>query len=318
MIQGKHIVWLGAALLALAQCVGWPLMRAQAGGSQATTVSGNPAPSAEQIRSLIHRAIENQHRDEHALEEFERTEHRIARKGENAEILTDITERLVPSGSGTVKLKLAENGMAVPPESYRGELEFAVHALELAIHPNDRYSEDLAKFERRRHEHDELVDTAEKAFRVTWAGRETRTDPGSPHGARTYMKFLLDPDPDYKPINRFAASFQHCRATLWVDEEAAQFARLEGDVDTDIPFAGGIAGKVYRGGRVVMVQEEEAPGTWLPTLFTYDVDGRKFVMPFGIHERTEITHYRRVGPPSQSIEIMRNELNNLTAGAPAR
>jgi len=103
-----------------------------------------------------------------------------------------------------------------------------------------------------------------------------------------------------------------------VDEAQAQFARLEGDITTDITFGGGIAGKVYHGGHVVMVQEEVAPGIWLPTLYNYELDGRKFLFAFGIHERTEITRYRRVGPPPQAIEILRNELNNLTAATPAR
>jgi hypothetical protein len=210
---------------------------------------------------------------------------------------------------------MAENGVPVTPDLYRHELEFAVNALGLAMHPNDRYKEDLAKFEKRNRDHAELVDTATKAFRVTWAGRETRSDSTGP---RTLMKFLLEPDPSYKPINRFAASFQHVHATLWVDEAQAQFARLEGDIATDIPFAGGVAGKVYHGGHVVMVQEEVAPGIWLPTLYNYEVDGRKFVFAFGVHERTEITRYRRVGPPPQAVEIMRNELNNLTAATPAR
>ena len=59
------------------------------------------------------------------------------------------------------------------------------HALDLATHPNDRYKEDLAKFERRRHDHAELVDAATKAFRVTWAGRETRTEPPPARAAHT-------------------------------------------------------------------------------------------------------------------------------------
>jgi hypothetical protein len=67
-----------------------------------------------------------------------------------------------------------------------------------------------------------------------------------------------------------------------------------------------------------MVQEEVAPGIWLPTLYNYEVDGRKFMFAFGIHERTEITRYHRVGPPPQAAEIVRNELNNLTAVTPAR
>jgi hypothetical protein len=67
-----------------------------------------------------------------------------------------------------------------------------------------------------------------------------------------------------------------------------------------------------------MEQSEVAPGVWLPTLYTYDVDGRKFLFGFSIHERTEASRYRRVGPPAQEIEVIRAELNNLSAktGAP--
>src|SRR4029077_10565332 len=314
MVHRRHIVALGVCLVLLAPWAATQNGRALP-GSQSSSMTGNPAPSPEQIHSLIMRAIENQHRDDRALQEFERTEHVIARKGENAEIVTDLTERIVPSGTGSIKLKMSENGVSVSPELYRQELEYAVTALDLAMHPNERYKEDLARFERRGHDHAELVDTATKAFRVAWAGRETRADSA---GARTLMKFLLEPDPDYKPINRFAASFQHVRATLWVDEAKAQFARLEADIATDITFGGGIAGKVYHGGHVVMVQEEVAPGIWLPTLYDYDLDGRKFLFAFGIHERTEIPPSRRVGPPPQAAEILRNELNNLAAASPAR
>jgi hypothetical protein len=162
------------------------------------------------------------------------------------------------------------------------------------------------------------VDTATNAFRVAWAGWDTRPDPSAPHGTRTLMKFLLNPNPDYKPINRFAASFQHVHGILWVDEAQSQFARLEADIATDIIFVGGVAGRVYHGGHVEMEQEEVAPGVWLPTVYTYDVDGRKFLFAFGIHERAEISRYRRVGPPQQAVEIMRNELNNQTAATPAR
>jgi len=314
MAHRRHIVALVLCLILRAPWAGTPSARAWAGG-QGAIITGNPAPGPEQIHSLIMRAIENQHRDDRALEEFERIEHAVTHKGENAEIVTNLTERVLPSPTGNIKLKMAENGVPVSPEGYRTELEFAVNALGLALHPNERYMEDQAEFEKRRRDHAELVDTSTKAFRVAWAGRETRADSAGP---RTLQKFLLEPDPDYKPINRFAASFQHIHATLWVDEAAAQFARLEADIATDITFGGGIAGKVYHGGHVLMVQEEVAPDIWLPTLYNYEVDGRKFLFAFSIHERTEVTRYRRVGPPAQAIEIVRNELNNLTAATPAR
>ena len=312
MLPKRYIVALAVGLMVVTPCVRVPDARALPG--QGSIVTANPAPNPDQIHSLIMRAIENQHRDDHALEEFERTEHRVTRKGETADVPTDLTERIVPWGAGTIKLALAENGVPVSADKYRQELESAVTALDLALHPNDRYKEDAAKFDKRRHDHAELVDTATKAFRVTWAGRETRVDTA---GTRTLVKFLLEPDPDYKPINRFAASFQHVHAVLWVDEAQAQFARLEADISTDIMFGGGVAGRVYHGGHVVMVQEEVEPGIWLPTVYDYDVDGRKFMFAFGVHERTEISGYHRVGPPPQAIEIMRSDLNNLTAVAPA-
>jgi len=307
---------LAVCLMAPACWLASPAPRAPA-AAQGPALAANPAPSPEQIHSLITRAIENQHRNDRELQEFERVERMVTRKTENGDVLTDLTERVVPSGTGTIKLKTIENGMPVSAEQYREELEFAVNALGLTQHPDGRYTEDQAKFERRTREHAELVDASTHAFRVTFAGRETRPD-YTGHAPRTLLKLLLEPDPDFKPTTRFSVSFAHVRARLWVDEEQAQFARLEGDIVTDIPFAGGIAGKVYHGGRVVMEQAEAAPGIWLPTLYDYEIEGRKFLFAFAVHERTEITRYRRVGPPVQALEIMRNELNTLSAATPAR
>jgi hypothetical protein len=281
--------------------------------SQGAIVASDPSPTPQEIQSLFERAVENQHRNDRAVEQFDRVEHTIIRKGENTVIVSDRTNRVLPSGTGTMKLETAVDGSPVPREAYRHELEYAVTALELALHPNERYQQDLAKFEKRRHDRDEFVETASKAFRITWAGRETRPDSMGANGSRTLDKFLLDPDPHYKPATRLAATFEHVRAQLWVDESQAQFARLEGDIASDITFAGGIIGKINHGGRFMMEQSEVEPGVWLPTLYTYDVDGRKFMFGFGVHERTEIIRYRRVGPPSESIEIIRNELKTLTA-----
>jgi hypothetical protein len=318
MIRTRFLVALGTALLAMTQWVAAPSARAL-GGGQRTIVEANPAPTAEQLQSLIARAIENQHRNDRALEEFERVERVVAHKADDkSTLLTDRTDRVLPSGTGTMKLPLAENGQPVSPEIYRRWLRIAATALDIAIHPNERYNQDMLKFVKRRRERSELVDSAYKAFRMKWAGRETRPDPNAPQSTRTLAKILLDPDPGYIPISRFAAAFQHAHATLWLDEAQAQFARIEGDITSDVSFGGGIAGKIYRGGHFVLEQSEVAPGVWLPTLYTYDVDGRKFLFGFSVHERTEITRYRHIGPPSQSIEIIRAELNNLSAETPAR
>ncbi len=312
----RHLVAFMPLLAFLAQWLAVPSTRTRAAG-QETIITGNPPPTAEQIQALFRRCVENQHRDDRAIEEFERVERVVTRKGgENSETVSDRATRLVPFGVGTIKVDTAENGTPVSQDVYRRELKFTIGALDGALHPNERYKQDLVKYEKRQRDQAELVDSASKAFRITWAGRETRPDSSAARGSRTLDKFLLDPDPNFRPANRFAGTFEHVHAALWIDESQAQFARLEGDITSDITFGGGIAGKIYHGGHFVMEQSEVAPGVWLPTLLTYDVDGRKFLFGFGIHERTEISRYRRIGPPSQSIEIIRNELNNLTADAP--
>ena len=305
-------------LTAMAPWLAPPGARAQS-GAQHAIIEGNTAPTPAQLQDLIARAVENQHRDDRAMEEYERVERVITRKPDGSPgTLTDRTDRVVPSGTGTMKLPLAENGVPVSPELYRHWLQVAVDALSIAVHPNEDYKRDMVKFQKRRHERADLVDSAFHAFRLQWAGRETRPDPSAPHGTRTLVKIILDPEPGYVPTSRFAAAFGHAHALLWVDESQAQFARLEGDITSDISFGAGIAGKIYRGGHFVLEQSEVGPGVWLPTLYTYDVDGRKFLFAFDVHERTEVSRYRHLGPPAQSIEIIRAELNNASAQSPAR
>jgi hypothetical protein len=275
-------------------------------------VAAESTPTAGQIQSLVARVVKNQHINDRALEEFERIERVVSRKGgDNSAVLFDRTDRVMPSGTGVMRLRIADDGEPVSQDLYRSQLHYAVKALDLALHPDDRWNQDLAKFERRRRERAKLVDATAKAFRFTWAGREKR-------GSQTIAKLDLDPDPDFSPASRLEATFEHAHAVLWVEESQAQIVRIEGDITTDITFGGGVVGKVYHGGHFVMEQAEVAPGIWEPTFYTYDVDGRKFVFGFGLHERIEVSRYHHVGPPAKSIEIVRDELNKLLAQGPTR
>jgi hypothetical protein len=307
----KDMATLAAPLLLLTLSA-TALMAEPRPGGQGPILIANVPPTAGQLQSLISRLIENQHSNDRAIEEYERVEHVIVHKdGDSSEVVSERIERLLPSGTGIIHLQTAQSSPPVTPEAHRRQLQYAVSALELYLHPNDHVRQDVAKFEKRRRDRAELVDAMAKAFRVTWAGRETR-------GSRTLAKLLLDPDPDFKPASRLEAAFEHVHAVVWVDEAQSQAGRLEIEITSDIAFGGGIVAKVYHGGHFVMEQSEVAPGVWLPTLYNYDVDGRKFVVGFNLHEKTEVSHYRHVGPPSQSIEIIRSELNNLTAESPAR
>jgi hypothetical protein len=87
-------------------------------------------------------------------------------------------------------------------------------------------------------------------------------------------------------------------------------AKIEGRVTEDISLAMFLA-KVYRGSYFMQERYEMAPGVWLPTYQQYDFEGRKFVIPFSIHERTLYSDYQRVGPPKEAVEVVRDELSKL-------
>jgi hypothetical protein len=76
--------------------------------------------------------------------------------------------------------------------------------------------------------------------------------------------------------------------------------------------------KVYKGSQFMQERYEVAPGVWQPTFEQYDFDGRKFMVPFSIHERTFYSNYKRVGPPEEAVEVVRAELNKLQADRGSR
>lgn len=262
------------------------------------------APSAEEVRALMNRVIANQHRDDAALEQYERIERRQVRKSErDANPAEDKTYRVVPTGTGTVRVQTEERGSAVDAELYRKQLRDLEQALVWALNPSEsRQKRRVDKGAKRSRERTEMVDAVRDAFRFTWLGREARD-------GRTLVKLQLDPNPAYKPTSRNTALFATARATVWVDEAAGQLVRAEAELVRDISFGGGILGKAYRGGRFVIEQAEIAPGIWLPTRYEYNFTGRKFVFGFEAHEVTDASHYRRIGPPKEALLAIRRELD---------
>jgi hypothetical protein len=120
----------------------------------------------------------------------------------------------------------------------------------------------------------------------------------------------LDPNPKFQPRSMFQDAFAHTTAKLWVDRQSIQIVHAEAHVTSDISFGGGILGKLYRGSVVSMDQAEVAPGVWLPTHYQYDFAGRKFLFSFDQHQIIEVSRYRRIGPPSQALQIVQNELSS--------
>jgi hypothetical protein len=264
------------------------------------------APSA-----FFSRVIANQQKSDLLLDEYERVQ-RVEKRRTGSP--TDPVEikywRLFPTGTGIDKVPLSPEGKPVNSEAYRSELERLEKYLTWICQDGASQRDAYAKAERKRKERSDLIQATNQAFRFTLEGTEMRGD-------RKLLRYRMEPNPDYRPTTRNGILFTKVRGTIWVDEQSSQLAKVEGSVTEDFSIALFLA-KVYKGSQFMQERYEVAPGLWEPTFEQYDFDGRKFLALFSIHERTFYSDYKRVGPPKQAVQGVRDELSKLQPGESAR
>jgi hypothetical protein len=302
MARGTSVLTLASALVCAA--FGAAALVAAVVSQEAPPSQENPL-TEDEIRALADRAIANQHRDDMASKECERVEHQVMRStATDGRTLEDKTFRVVPTGTGTLRLLVKLDGRAVDANTYRRQLLDWQQVLQIGSNPNDqRVKTALAKSAKREQDRKDLVDAARQAFRAKWLGRETRD-------GRVYEILQLEPNSGFQPHNLAQDLLMHVRAKAWIDQQSGQLARGEAEIIRDISFGGGLFGKVYRGGHFAIEQSEVAPGIWQPTRYQYDYMGRKFLFTFETHEYTELGHYRHIGTPSEALQVVRSELHS--------
>ncbi len=275
----------------------------QAGKQTGSQIGTARPPTDAEIAARAKVLLEHQYSNDEAIEEYERVEHHVDRTGgASPRVLDDKTYRVVPTGTGTMKLLLKDGERPVDAADYRKQLVAWEELLEVMLRPDDsRTKSAYAKWQKRKADRKELVAAAADAFLIKWDEQETRN-------GRVCDVYELQPNPNFHPRSIVQDILTRVTAKIWVDREANQLARGEAHVMRDISFGGGILGKLYRGGVFYMEQEEVAPGIWLPARYQYDFTARKFLFTFEQHQYIEARQYRRVGPPKQALAVAQNEL----------
>ncbi len=260
-------------------------------------------PSDAEIHARALKVIANQHRDDEALDQFERLERVSDRtSGGNPRTLVDKTYRVVPTGSGTYKILFKDGDKPADPSEYRRQLQQWADALELALKPGDSKTKSAnEKYQKRMRERAEIVDATNEGYIRKWLGSEVVD-------GHLCDVVQLDPNPQFHPHSMLQELVTHVDVKLWVDHDSDQIVRGEAHVLRDISFGGGVFGKLYRGGVFSLVQAEVAPGIWEPTRKQYDFTARKFLFPFEEHQLTEANQYRHLGQPQQALAVVKNEL----------
>ena len=259
-----------------------------------------PAGPQGRARELVERVISNQHRNDRALYDYERVERRVSYEGHSA--VSDETYRLVPTGTGRLSLLVKRGDQPVSLSFYQKQLRDWQSVLRHAIDPNDPREQHSKEVQARRdRKRTELIDAIGRAFHFTWLGEEVVN-------GRTLAHIALDPDPSFRPASREAEMLRHVRATVWIDEQAAQLVHGRAEITSDITSGGGVVGKIYQGGWFEIAQAEVAPGIWEPERVEFSIRGRMFLFSFTEHKLVVSRRYRYVGTPRQALEVARRDI----------
>jgi hypothetical protein len=258
-------------------------------------------PTDAESRDLLDRVIANQKKNDEAQATYERVERLEMRKGGPGVAPELKITRAVPAGTGTDHISLGADGKPTDAAAYRAELEKLERTLLWASEDGRAQREAYEKIAKRQKERSDLIEATRTAFLYAFVGRE-------PRGDRTLLKYRMEPNPAYRATSRATSIFAKVRGYLWIDEGAAQLARVEVEVTEDISF-GGFFAKIYKGSHLMQDRYEMVPGLWFPSYAQYDFDGRKLFVAFGIHERTFYSQYRRIGPPKEALAAIRAELS---------
>jgi len=270
-------------------------------------------PTARQIQALVTRAVENQHRNDRALTQFERKERIVSQRGKSAVANEWITE-VIPAGDHRIRVELERDGKPADPasleERWRQAAQLLAKDAETDV-PNA--SQDDERQEPREHaryeDRYEMVDAIPRAFRFHWIGRADQD-------GRGVLEFSFEPDPSYKSSKLFAIVYAHMVGTVWVDEANSEVVRIDARLRDDISIAAGLIVKIDRGAQASLQQQEVASGIWEPVQYSYDYQGRKLL--FGAlsgYARMNASDYRHVGSLDEAIAILRREHPNAIASS---
>lgn len=256
------------------------------------------------------------HRGDAAEQDYARTEHWVERRRvSDADPSLDRVYRVYPTGTGTVKVTLAEAGTRVTPEKYRQELEELEQALVWALDPQEeRQQARVQKWKRKSEDRYRAVEAFRNEYELSWLGTENRTDSLA---APPLTKLLLDPKPGSASGSIATELLAASRLTLWVEADSGAVVRLDAELVRDLYIGGGLLGKIDKGGRVHIEQMEVAPGIWLPRVTSNQVQGRKLFSHEESVRTVEARDYFRVGPPAELLPLVRRELSNANLQVPA-
>jgi hypothetical protein len=136
-----------------------------------------------------------------------------------------------------------------------------------------------------------MFSTFPDAFRYEYAGTD---------GSLVKLKFA--PNSQFVPSSRQEEVFHHLEGMMWVDPKQKQLARIDGQLTSEVKFAGGLLGHLDKGGVFSVQFKELNSGQWVMAVLHVDMNGRALLFKtISIQETRDFDDYRRM-PDNFSLQ----------------
>lgn len=124
------------------------------------------------------------------------------------------------------------------------------------------------------------------------------------------QKFSFRPTGSFSPHDRETQIYRALQGTVWVDPRQERLTRIDGIVTRNVSFGWGIFGKLYKGGRYLIEQDEVEPGIWAVTRLDLDLKMRVFLDTSRLLRNEQDSNFERVPPGTtykQALELLLDE-----------
>ena len=109
------------------------------------------------------------------------------------------------------------------------------------------------------------------------------------------IKLKYEPNPNFQPPNREARVFHAMQGELWIQATEQRLVRIRGEIVSDVKFAGGLLGRLDRGGTFQFEQSEIAPGQWEMVRMQVDLKGTALLFKsIAVQQSEQRSHFRPV------------------------
>jgi hypothetical protein len=152
--------------------------------------------------------------------------------------------------------------------------------------------------------------TFPEAFRYKYSGTEGGL-----------VKLAFEPDPLFVPSSRQEEVFHHLEGTMWIEPNLKQLVRIDGELTSEVRFAGGLLGRLDKGGVFSVKFKEVDSGHWAMAELNVDMNGRALLFrTISVQERREFDDYHLVPndlTPRQAAELLEKQANSSRQSAAA-